>query len=186
MGMVLGKSVLHMHSRPHSADYQMMARDGGIKLHVANISLSESSRYYPFRPQWNESMDIQQYLDDLDMAVRKAPEATFLLGLKISYPEDFVMKHPDEAWLDRQGRKAYGELPPRLQRRAEAWISLLAKSVLRNGAAGRRWDVPRGQRCLHEPPLLPQWQIQDSSASKSHGPARRLQPQSHRLRHGFH
>ncbi len=102
--------VFHAPSLGRSAsDFHYMHSLGKVKLHNLPLNTRGSLRYPPFDiPVKLDKIDKQLIFDELEQSLRHAPEATYLLALNIKLPADFVSEHPDEAWMNAAGEKAYG------------------------------------------------------------------------------
>lgn len=103
--------VLYLATRGFSGDFKAVNTEGGIKLPVCRIDLAGSRNYPPFEKAWNAGgqADFSSFFATLENAVRQAPESSFILGLNIAWPQDYVENNPEEAWIDEQGRKGWGQ-----------------------------------------------------------------------------
>ena len=72
-----------------------MYRHGGVKLHLANIRLDERLNYPPFGTPWNgKEINWDMIFSGVENAIRRAPDATFILGVSVMLPRNFVDKNP--------------------------------------------------------------------------------------------
>lgn len=93
----------------YGGDCNYMYRHGGVKLHLANIRLDERLNYPPFGTPWNgKEINWDMIFSGVENAIRRAPDATFILGVSVMLPRNFVDKNPEEAWIDAKGQKGYG------------------------------------------------------------------------------
>ena len=101
--------VLYTQTTPN-ADYDYMHRLGEVQLQVAHVRFSAIDRYWPFTKGWDGKpiTDFSPHLQSVDYAVRSAPGATFIVGVTINWPSDFVKAHPEEAWRNEKGHIGVG------------------------------------------------------------------------------
>lgn len=115
-----GKSVLKLNGKTVSpvfmlsfngalGDYEIFCRDVGIRQPVVTVNMKSSCRYPPFRGITDSGRpDLTPLFEIIESALRKAPDASPVLGINVAFPADFVEKNPDEAYLDAKGQRAYG------------------------------------------------------------------------------
>ena len=90
-------------------DYEIFFRDVGIRQPVVTVNMKSSCRYPPFRGiSEGGRPDLTPLFEIIESALRKAPDASPVLGINVAFPADFVEKNPEEAYLDAEGRRAYG------------------------------------------------------------------------------
>ncbi len=104
--------ILYTVLRGSFGDYAGMEALGGIRLQVSAVPLGDKAdtRYPPATPVWKEAgaFDFATPLAWLDKAARNAPQSRFILNFGVSWPRDWVARHPEEAWANEAGQRAYG------------------------------------------------------------------------------
>ncbi len=53
-------------------------------------------------------LDVVQAIEGAVDQMRRAPEALFIVSLKLDVPPEYMAMHPDERWIDSTGRAVYG------------------------------------------------------------------------------
>lgn len=116
-----GKSTLTLNGEKNAAalylatngalgDFQAITADGGVKLPVVRLSLRSNPRYPPFTVEDNsdDKNDFSKFFTIIEQALCQAPDSYVILGLNIAFPDDYIERNPEEAWLNEKGEKAWG------------------------------------------------------------------------------
>ena len=116
-----GKSVLELNGKTVSpvfmlsfngalGDCELFCREVGIRQPVVTVNMRSSCRYPPFRGIRDGSgkLDFSPLFEIIESALCKAPESSPVLGINVAFPDDFVEKNPEEAYLDARGQRACG------------------------------------------------------------------------------
>ncbi len=94
-------------------EYAGMEALADIRLQIVAVEMNSSNLrglFPPARPVWSEAgrFDFTTPLASLEHATRNAPESRFVIVFNIYWPNDWVLKNPEEAWVDGDGKRAYG------------------------------------------------------------------------------
>ncbi|HWL52126.1 MAG TPA: hypothetical protein VNQ90_06815 [Chthoniobacteraceae bacterium] len=104
--------VLYFTHRGNLGDYAGMEKIGGVRLMVSTVNLSDTfdQRFQPTPAGWKHGLefDFSTSLQWLDHAARNAPESLLIINLKVSWPADWVDRHPEEAWMNAIGQRGHG------------------------------------------------------------------------------
>ncbi len=109
---------------------------GGAKMAAAGMELQSTHiRFGVTRTKgvgfWSkDGFDVKGAVAEVRKAMKLAPHAKFLLSVNLdAYPE-FADEHPDEVWVNDQGRKVFGHnthspysLPKKMESRHWYWMS---------------------------------------------------------------
>ncbi len=94
-------------------EYAGMEALADIRLQIVAVEMNSSDMrglYPPTYPVWKdaEKFDFRTPLASLEFAARQAPQSRFLIVFNIYWPNDWVLKNPQEAWRNAAGQRAYG------------------------------------------------------------------------------
>lgn len=128
--------VLYMNQKGNFGDYAGMEEIAKVPLMVSAVHLTNNvdTRFPTVHPGWEEGekFDFTTSLEWLEKATTNAPNSLFILNFQILWPEDWINSHPDEVWLDANGRRAYGN-----------WLHFGGfADVLPEGKGVRWWPSP--------------------------------------------
>lgn len=101
---------LYLATRGALGDFQVITADGGIELPVVRLDLRSGGNYPPFADirAADGVNDFSPFFATIEQALCQAPDAHVVLGLNISFPDDYVERHPDQAWINEKGEKGWG------------------------------------------------------------------------------
>lgn len=111
--------VLHHSFMPPAGDYRLF-EEAGVKLQTLMIPLNAGRfgyrasqiRYPGMFPIWNAdgSVNVSHVETLLEQFARRAPHSNLVLAFYITWPESYIDTHPDEAWLDADGKRFAGTI----------------------------------------------------------------------------
>lgn len=129
------------------AEHEGMAKMAGVKLQTVHVPLADYVFRFPGRKNivtWRTGGLFDFTLGHRNMRhfARSSKDALAVLNFHVGWPEDWVLKNPEEAWVNHEGERAYGtdihvrgfakELPP-----GHRWIpSPFSKKALAEAEAG--------------------------------------------------
>ena len=92
-----------------TADFKDMEK-AGIAFPLISLSMQGALSLPPYGESWNgkDNVIFDDFFNSIEYALRQNPYGNYIIGLNLLWPPDYVDKNPDEAWLDMQGRRAYG------------------------------------------------------------------------------
>ena len=104
--------VLYHSLRPEFAEFAGMESLGGVSLHTVMISINDlvDDRYPAGYPVWTRTdrCDFTSPLQALRKLAATAPDSYAVLHFNVAWPADWVDRHPEEAWVNAAGERAYG------------------------------------------------------------------------------
>ncbi len=92
-----------------TADFREMAK-AGVTFPLISLSMTGSMNFPPFGEAWNgrDEAIFEDFFASIEQALQQDPHGNFILGLNLMWPPDYVLRNPDEAWLNAKGHKGYG------------------------------------------------------------------------------
>lgn len=94
------------------ADADGMANYAGVPLILSAVHITDqANERYPVNfPVWaaTDSYDFTTPMENLAMVAEAAPDAGIVLNFNVVWPSDWVELHPDDAWLNAEGKRGYG------------------------------------------------------------------------------
>lgn len=104
--------ILYFIMRSSFGDYAGMSELGHVPFMVCSVPLNDldGGIFPPYTKVWTEpgKFDFTTPLAVLDDTARKAPDGLLILNFHVAWPRAWINEHPGEAWLDIEGKKAYG------------------------------------------------------------------------------
>lgn len=89
-----------------------MSGVAGVPMVVSRLNVTDhvDNRYPLMFPVWTKGnqYDFTTPLESLRFVSELAPEAGIILNINVLWPEDWVDRHPEDAWINSEGKKGYG------------------------------------------------------------------------------
>lgn len=120
-------AVMNTLAQTSYGEYEAMAKMAGVKLQVVHVPLYDAVARFPGRKglvTWKTGgqFDFSLGHENMRHFARSSKDGLAVLNFSVAWPQDWVDKHPEDAWINREGLRAYGtdihlrgfarELPP--------------------------------------------------------------------------
>ena len=142
-------AVINSLAQTSYGEYEAMAKLAGVKLQVVHVPLYDAVARFPGRKgivTWKTGgeFNFALGLENMRHFARSSNDTLAVLNFTVAWPQDWVEKHPEDAWVNKEGLRAYGtdihlrgfakELPPN-----HRWIpSPFSKKAIEEAQRGIR------------------------------------------------